>query len=275
MAYVCAVPGINLADYSKDAQQRGWGSPCSGTMARVQLTVAAVSVDTRVAELVGLIMRANERDGYRYRAADTGAYNCRKISGTDVWSNHAWGAAVDCNWQSNPFTATLQTDRPSWEIDRWARYGWAWGGKYTGKKDAMHNEFMGTPAQAQAALVLARKELGSTTAATPTGGFLMALSDAQQNEVYNLLREVRGAMFGGMRAPSNNFNYLDNRVKPYIAYRNTDNGNIYLGAPGKWVPVTSEAAYNQYIAAGLVADANYLVNLSGADFDAVGAAYTA
>lgn len=180
MAYTCAVPGINLADYSKGPLQRGWGNPCSGTMARVQLTVAAVSVDTRLAELVGLIMRANERDGYRYRAVDTGAYNCRKIAGTDTWSNHAWGAAVDCNWQSNPFTAALQTDRPAWEIDRWARYGWAWGGKYTGKKDAMHSEFMGTPAQAQAALVLARKELGSTTAATPTGGFLMALTDAQQ-----------------------------------------------------------------------------------------------
>jgi peptidoglycan hydrolase-like protein with peptidoglycan-binding domain len=167
MAYTCAIPGISLTNYTFGPLSKGWGSPCAGQYARVQLTVAAVSVHVGLAELVGLIMRANETQGYRYRQPDTGAYNCRKIAGTTTWSNHAWGLAVDANWQTNPFTADLRTDRPSWEIQRWNRFGFAWGGHYTGRKDAMHTEFMGTPDQAQAALVLARTELGGGVTPAP------------------------------------------------------------------------------------------------------------
>jgi len=156
-----AVPGIDLRDYSRDAQQKGWGAPCSARRATVTLRAARVTVDVRLAELVGLIMPANEAQGYVYRAADTGAYNCRKIAGTTRWSNHAWGIAIDENWTTNPFTSPLTTDKPRWLIDRWNRYGFAWGGDYSGRKDPMHFEFMGSPAQAQAALELARRELGN------------------------------------------------------------------------------------------------------------------
>jgi hypothetical protein len=77
-----AVPGIDLRDYSRNAQQKGWGTPCTSRRATVTLRVARVTVDVRIAELVGRIMRANEAQGYAYRAADTGAYNCRKIAGS-------------------------------------------------------------------------------------------------------------------------------------------------------------------------------------------------
>ena len=30
------------------------------------------------------------------------AYNCRTIEGTTSWSVHAFGAAIDTNWQRNP-----------------------------------------------------------------------------------------------------------------------------------------------------------------------------
>jgi D-alanyl-D-alanine carboxypeptidase len=156
---VSSVRGIDLLDYSRNAQQKGWGAPCAARLATVTLRVARVTVDVRLAELVGLIMRANEARGYVYRAADTGAYNCRKIAGTTRWSNHAWAIAIDENWQTNPFTSPLRTDKPRWLIDRWNRYGFAWGGDYSGRKDPMHFEFMGSPAQAQAALELARREL--------------------------------------------------------------------------------------------------------------------
>jgi D-alanyl-D-alanine carboxypeptidase len=161
-----AVSGINLQDYSRSAQSKGWGGPCTAARATVRLTEAAVTVDARLAELVGLIMRECERRGYRFRRADTGAYNCRYISGTTTWSNHAWAIAVDVNWQSNPFTSTLQTDIPVWMRHLFNRYGFAWGGDYSGRKDAMHFEFMGTPQQAATALTLARKEISGQTTTT-------------------------------------------------------------------------------------------------------------
>jgi hypothetical protein len=152
--------GLDLRDYSRNPQQKGWGAPCSAARATVRLSAAAVTVDARVAELVGLIMRACEARGYIFRAADTGAYNCRYISGTTVWSNHAWALAVDVNWQSNPYTTRWATDIPDWMHNLWNRYGFAWGGDYTGgRRDFMHFEFMGSPQQAGQALALARAEL--------------------------------------------------------------------------------------------------------------------
>jgi len=157
-----AVAGIDVRDYSRSPQARGFGSPCAQNMAVIQLAEARISVHVAVAELAGLIMRANEAQGYRYRRADTGCFNCRKVGGSTAWSWHAWAVAIDANWQSNPQRRPITTDRPRWELDRWNRYGWAWGGDYTGGSvpDTMHTEFMGDTAEAIAATELARRELG-------------------------------------------------------------------------------------------------------------------
>jgi Domain of unknown function (DUF1906)/D-alanyl-D-alanine carboxypeptidase/LGFP repeat len=164
----CVVPGVSLTDYSLTPQQKGWGAPCAAAHTTVTLSSGArVTVDSRVAELVQLVMEANIRQGYSYRAADTGAYNCRHIASNPAlpWSNHAWALAIDCNWGTNPQHSPLITDRPAWERARWNRFGFAWGGDYHSPTvpDAMHVEFMGTPAQAAAATVLARAELAATT----------------------------------------------------------------------------------------------------------------
>lgn len=172
--------GINLSDYSRLPSAKGWGSPCSGQRATVRLAEALVTVDIRIAELTGLVMLSIERDGYRFRKADTGAYNCRKIAGTATWSNHAWAIAIDGNWQTNPYTKLLKTDYPAWVVERFNRYGFAWGGHYSGRKDAMHWEAMGTPAQMQAALELARRELGKAAVApipAPTAPGVRAVQD--------------------------------------------------------------------------------------------------
>jgi hypothetical protein len=88
--------------------------------------------------------------------------NCRKIGGSNAWSNHAYGLAIDENWSTNPMVRPLRTDKPEWEIRRWNRYGFAWGGHYSPPtaNDSMHMEAMGTPAQMGAATILARAELG-------------------------------------------------------------------------------------------------------------------
>lgn len=168
LSYPCAIPGISLTDYSKTPQGKGWGPPCTGSQVKITLSNGVtLTVRSEIAELVTLIMNADMRDGYAYRDPDTGAYNCRYIAGTTIWSNHAWGLAIDKNWQTNPYSATLHTDYPVWLRQRWNRYGFAWGGDYTGSKDAMHHEFMGTPAQAAAATVLARSELGGAVVHPP------------------------------------------------------------------------------------------------------------
>lgn len=163
-SYPCAVPGINLDQWTSPSA-RGWGQSCHVPLATVTLNGGAhVTVHTGLAELVGLIMRANEAQGYVYRAADTGGYNCRNIAGTTDTSWHAWGIAIDCDWTTNPSKpCPIVTDRPGWEIQRWNRYGFGWGGDYdcSNPPDTMHVEFHGTPEQAQAALDLARAEIGT------------------------------------------------------------------------------------------------------------------
>jgi hypothetical protein len=167
------VGGISLTDYSRSPSARGWGTACQVPLAAVQLTNLRVMTHAAHAELVGLIMRSNEHQGYLYRAKDTGCYNCRNIGGTSQKSWHSWAVAVDSNWQSNPMRKPLTTDRPRWELDRWNRFGYAWGGDYTGgtPPDTMHTEALFHTNQIGALLDLARRELlpilGGMPAPTP------------------------------------------------------------------------------------------------------------
>lgn len=148
---------VDIGDYRRTAAQRGWGSGwpkcggASGNLAVVvaQRTGARFSVHRRVARLwAWWVQRAEDVHGYRFKPDSCGAYNCRPIGGTKSPSNHSWGLAADVNWGDNPFTSPLRTDIPQGMVDDANFIGWAWGGHYTGKKDAMHFEFMGSPAQA-------------------------------------------------------------------------------------------------------------------------------
>ncbi len=171
---------INLRDYSRTAAQRGWGAgwpSCGGAKAAGTAVVTAevsgtrMSVHKRIARLVDLLIDTSERRGYRLIPGQCGGYNCRPIGGTSSPSNHSWGLAVDLNWQRNPMRRPLTTDIPAWMVALWNRYGFAWGGHYTSTPDAMHFEFMGTPAQADAMTALALRELtgAPAPAAAPPG----------------------------------------------------------------------------------------------------------
>lgn len=90
---------------------------------------------------------------YATRKADTGAYNCRKITGGTGYSLHSYGIALDINWQSNPYGSRLVTDMPSAMIadikairTKNGKQVWRWGGDYSGNKDAMHFEIIASPA---------------------------------------------------------------------------------------------------------------------------------
>lgn len=105
---------------------------------------------------------------YKPRSGDTGAYNCRPITGGTGDSLHAFrddgvfvfftgvmvtmALAVDINWLSNPYGPRLVTDMSREMVDailavrtNSGEQVWGWGGYYSGNKDAMHYEIVCSP----------------------------------------------------------------------------------------------------------------------------------
>ncbi len=95
-------------------------------------------------------------------ANNTSAYNCRPVAGTDRWSNHAYGSAIDINPLQNPYVQGDRVDPPAGSefagIDRsagaevprgviadddvvvraFASVGWEWGGHWRSSQDYQH-----------------------------------------------------------------------------------------------------------------------------------------
>lgn len=95
-------------------------------------------------------------------ADNTSGYNCRQVAGTDAWSAHAYGAAIDINPIENPYLTGSSVAPPAgrryaaidrsanadvppgaiWEGDEvvraFARIGWHWGGRWSTTKDYQH-----------------------------------------------------------------------------------------------------------------------------------------
>lgn len=135
------------------AQDNGWGSACKPVDGLGRITLSngvSVIVANGIAPLVKYLGDETIARGYEIRSGVTGGYNCRQISGSSSWSNHAWGLAVDINWDRNPMGSELVTDMPDWMPALWESFGFRWGGRYNNRPDAMHFEFMGTPGQAKA-----------------------------------------------------------------------------------------------------------------------------
>jgi hypothetical protein len=88
---------------------------------------------------------------------DTSAFACRPVRGSNSWSQHAYGLAIDVNPFLNPYVdgdtllpelATAYTRRNrglpgmnvrnSVAVQAFSSIGWGWGGDYRSKKDWMH-----------------------------------------------------------------------------------------------------------------------------------------
>lgn len=99
------------------------------------------------------------------RADNTSAFNCREVAGRPgVWSQHAYGRAIDINTVENPYVTPSGfvsppngapfADRrphrkgmitPGGKVMRaFARIGWQWGGNWSGIKDYQHFSATGT-----------------------------------------------------------------------------------------------------------------------------------
>jgi D-alanyl-D-alanine carboxypeptidase len=99
----------------------------------------------------------DERSGL---ANNTSAFNCRVVDGTRVFSQHAYGRAIDINPLQNPFVKVkdhvrLNTDKrfldraasakipgvitaQSVAVKAFKQIGWGWGGSWRGNKDYQH-----------------------------------------------------------------------------------------------------------------------------------------
>jgi hypothetical protein len=90
-------------------------------------------------------------------ADNTSAFNCRYVDGTQRWSEHAYGRAIDVNPIENPYVSGGSTSHRASEpyVDRSRRrpgmayeggalvrafdaIGWGWGGRWTSVRDFQH-----------------------------------------------------------------------------------------------------------------------------------------
>lgn len=137
-------------------QLRGlWAPHCQGPWAKVGLYGGAtVSIDPLIVESAKALNTWMADSFYEATPPDCGAYNCRAITGGTKYSLHAYGIAIDINWQANPYGPNLITDMPMSMIlgiegirTNGGHRVWRWGGRYSGNKDAMHFEIIASPAE--------------------------------------------------------------------------------------------------------------------------------
>jgi peptidoglycan hydrolase-like protein with peptidoglycan-binding domain len=105
-------------------------------------------------------------------AWETGAYNCRTITGGTGYSLHAFGIAADINARTNPYGRSLVTDMPAAMVaaikaiqTKAGLSVFRWGGNYSGNKDAMHYEVVLSPAEIQVGI-----DWGTVPADPPSPG---------------------------------------------------------------------------------------------------------
>lgn len=67
-----------------------------------------------------------------------GCFNIRNIEGTNTFSLHSWGLAIDVNALENPYGGTSKLSNNF--INCFKQNGFNWGGDWSGKKDPMHFE---------------------------------------------------------------------------------------------------------------------------------------
>lgn len=111
-----------------------------------------------------LVSNYNGKDWHSIEADNTSAFNCRNVGGTNRWSRHSFGKAIDINPIENPYVSRsgyishkaslkykkrrhfknkkasnrailLKNDKAT---KIFKKYGWKWGGDFKGEKDYQH-----------------------------------------------------------------------------------------------------------------------------------------
>lgn len=207
-----------------------WGRACSSDAqgGRVVLwTGFVIVVHRRSVEAWKALDAVLKLYGYRAGAPYTGAFSCRRITNGSGYSLHAYGIALDINSEANPYGYHLVTDMPRRMVEaieairtRGGARVFRWGGDWNDDDicndrnyDAMHFELQASPAELATGI----------NWNTVNGGFLMALSDAEQEQLLALvkkhddylkwiLRNVEGTNDDGLKDDDRNTPSLRSKV---------------------------------------------------------------
>lgn len=165
-----------------------WSPACTAPLTTLTLhSGARISVANAAAEAFRAIDAVMQATGYAPRAADTGAFCCRKITGGSGYSLHAYGIAADYNWNSNPFRADgrLVTDMPSRMVKaivgirtKRGQSVFRWGGAFTSVKDAMHFEVVASRTELQSGIDWATVRMTKPDPKKPKTWPVLQLNDA-------------------------------------------------------------------------------------------------
>jgi hypothetical protein len=115
-------------------------------------------------ELFSLLLGEADRRGYKLVDGWCWGGACRPIKtpsgvlGTTP-SNHSWFLAIDVNAPENAFGGSTHTI-PDWMVELFRQYGFGWGGDWSGTKDWMHFEYLGSMADCERDTARARFDLG-------------------------------------------------------------------------------------------------------------------
>lgn len=166
------------------AQDKGWGDRNGSAVINAQVVVEAGGIKLRchraIAPLVRHCLAESVRRGYRFNLTkDDWGYCNRCVRGTGPGtskpcspSNHSWGLALDVNATTNPMTSdgVVHTDMPDWLVQLWKSWGFFWGGGYShSRKDPMHFEFLGGPADAKRLVAALTRQPAARPPVKPAG----------------------------------------------------------------------------------------------------------
>ncbi len=106
-------------------------------------TGLAVQVHRLVAPLLEACLADAMRRCPAYRVRQLGGYAPRhKMNDPSRGlSIHAWGAAIDVNWDRNGVGANAPHDLPPDFVQAFTERGWDWGGGWRSSKDWMHFQY--------------------------------------------------------------------------------------------------------------------------------------
>jgi hypothetical protein len=132
-----------------------YGAPCRGPHKTIKIFGRNMTVHKKAVRgfrRIDRVFRKNVPAYYKTicQNPDSGAYNCRVIAGTSVYSNHAWPIAVDLRWSANARDGNYRSEmrnRGMAAVSKLKDEGLVrWGGDFSSPDD-MHLEIVLTPEQ--------------------------------------------------------------------------------------------------------------------------------
>lgn len=136
-----------------------FGPPCQQPIISIDFCGRSVTVNKKAArhfKRLALIFleRAPQYAKHIDDFLDDWGYNCRVIAGTNTYSNHAFGTAIDIDATRNARNGGSYQDSAIWQgaanaVRQAEREMFRWGGRYS-NPDEMHFETLLTPMQIKA-----------------------------------------------------------------------------------------------------------------------------